>query len=140
MLRTWYHSFRVQLVSDLLIPRKKWSLNFYIFCSMLFYHISIEGASCNMKPMSVIFLFSDTCDWLSRMWNFNWNPFLLRKWAHIMKAYNIYVPYTFINWLWWYIDTFKMVDNNYLTIEFVRKDWEHPAKIFVNIYHRFWYG
>ena len=34
----------------------------------------------------------------------------------------------------------KMADNKYLPIDSVRKDWEYPAQIFLNIYHGLWDG
>ena len=57
-----------------------------------------------------------------------------------MKACTISVPLPVIHLLWWYIDTFKIVENKKLPIEFVRKDWEYPEQIFVNISHGCWYG
>ena len=45
-----------------------------------------------MKPMPVIFLFSDAHESLSNMWNLDWNPCLVRKQANGMKYYNISVP------------------------------------------------
>ena len=50
------------------------------------------GTSFHMKPMPVILLFSSTCYSLSNMWNFDCNPFLVIKWANIMKDYSISVP------------------------------------------------
>ena len=77
--RIWYHSFRVQLVSDLHRTNTKQSLNVCIYFSALFSKISLVGTSWYMKPMPVMFLFSDTCDSLPNMCNFYWNPFLVRK-------------------------------------------------------------
>ena len=58
--RTWYQSFRVQLVSDLIKPNTKLSSNVCIFCSMLSYKIRFGGTSWYMKPMPVFFPFSAT--------------------------------------------------------------------------------
>ena len=127
---TCSHSFREKLVSDLLRPNKKWSLNVCISCSMLSYKIILGGTSCYMKPMPVIFLFSATCDSFYNMWNFDWSTCLVRKGANLANDYTIYVPPTFLYWLLLYIDTFKMVDNKYLPIEFFRKEWEYPAQIY----------
>ena len=48
-----------------------------------------------------------------------------------MKFYTIYVPPPVLHWLWWYIYTFKIAENKYFPIDFVRKDWEYPAQIYV---------
>ena len=69
------------------------------------------------------FLFNETRESFSSMWNFYWNPIMVRKWANVVKAYIISIPPPVINWLWWYIDTFKIVDKNYLPIDFFRKKW-----------------
>ena len=66
----WYHSFRVQLVSDM-HRQKKWSLNIYIYCFMLFYKIRLGGTSWYTKPTPVIFLFIAARDSLSNMCNFD---------------------------------------------------------------------
>ena len=136
--RTWYNSFRVKLLSDLLILNTKWSSNVYISCSMLFSKIRMGGTSCHMKNMPVILLFSYDRDSLSNMWNLDWNPCMLIKWSNVMKAYTISVPTPVLHWLWWYIDTLEFLENKYLPIEFVRKDWEYPEKIFVIISHGCW--
>ena len=137
-VRTWYHSFRVNLVSDLHIKNTKWSLNVCISCSELFYKIRLGGTNWHMKLIPVLLIFSSACDSLSNMWNFDCNPCLIRKLANVMNYYTIYAPTPVIHWLWWYIDTFKIVENKYSPIEFVRKDREYPAQIFVNISHRCW--
>ena len=46
---------------------------------MLSYKINLEGTSGYMKHVSVIFLFSAARDSLSNMWNFNWNPCIIKN-------------------------------------------------------------
>ena len=106
---TWYHSFRVQFLSDLHITNKKWSCNVCISFSVIFYQIRLGGNSCNIKPMPVILVFSAAHYSFSNMWNFYWNPCLVRKLSDIMKAYTISVPPPVLSWIWWYIDTFNIV-------------------------------
>ena len=91
-----------------------------------------------MKHMPVILLFSSAQVVLSNMLNFDWNPFLVIKWANVMKDYTIYAPPSVIHLFWWYIDTLKIVEYKYLPIDFVIKGWGYPAKIFVNISHGSW--
>ena len=138
--RTWYQSSRVQLVQDLLIPNKIFLLHVCISFFMFSSKISLGKTSWYMIPMITIFLFGDPSDSFSNIWNFDWNPCLLQKWANLTKDFTISAPPPFIHCLWWYIYTFKIVDNKYLLIEFFRKEWEYPAKISVNIYHVLWYG
>ena len=76
---TWYHSFRVQFVSDLIIPNTKRSLNVCIYYSVLSSKIRLGVTRWYMKPMPVILFFSAACDSLLDMWNFDCNPFLVRK-------------------------------------------------------------
>ena len=90
--------------------------------------------------MPVILLFSAVSDLLSNMYNFDLDPWLVRKRANTMKVYTIYVPLPVLHLILWYVDTFKMVENNYLPIDFIIKDWEYPAQIFLNISHGYWYG
>ena len=120
--RSWYHSFRVQLVSYLLRTNTKLSLNVYISCSILSSKISMGGTGWYIKPMRLIFLFSATCYSLSNMCTFNCNPFMVVKLSNVMDYYTIIVTPPFIYLVWWYIDTFKMVENEYLPIDFVGKD------------------
>ena len=137
-VRTWYYIFRVKLVSDLLRPNTKRSLNVCIYCSVLSSKIMLGGTSWYMKPMPVVFLFIATRDSFSNIWNYFWNPCLVRERASDTKAYKIYVSPPFLHWFWWYISTLKVVKNNYLSSEFFRKEWEYHAQIFVNISHGFW--
>ena len=88
-----------------------------------------------MKPMAVVLMFSSAHDSLYNMCNFNWDHCLIRKWANAMKAYNISVLHPVLHWLWWYIDTLKVVEDIYLSIGFVRKECKYPDQIFVNISH-----
>ena len=53
-----------------------------------------------MKPMPVNFLFGDVGDSLSQMWNFYWNPCMVRKWANAVKAYIISIPPPVIHLPW----------------------------------------
>ena len=50
------------------------------------------GTSWNMKPMPMILLFSDARDLFSNMWNFDWNPCLIRKRANAVNDIVISVP------------------------------------------------
>ena len=50
------------------------------------------GTSWHMKPMPVIFLFSDARALLFNMWNFYWKPCLVIKRANFVNAYIISVP------------------------------------------------
>ena len=118
-----YQSFRVQLVSDMIRLNTKWSLKICIYWSMISSKIRLGGTSLYMKPLPVIFLFSSARDSFSNTWNFDWNPCLARKWANVTKAFTISVPYPFLHLLWWYFDTFKIVENKYLLIDFFRMDW-----------------
>ena len=95
--RTSYHSFRVQLLSDLHIPNTKWSFNVCISCSMLSSQIRLGGTSWHMKPVPVILLFSSSRDSLSNMCNFDLNTFLVRKLDDFMKAYIISVSPPVLN-------------------------------------------
>ena len=121
--RTWSHSFRVNVVPDLHVPNTESSLNVCISCSILFYQISLVWTILHMKPVPVVFLFSDARESLSNMWIFYWKSCLVRKWANVVKAYIIYIPPPVIQWLWWYIDTVKIVEKSYLPIDFVIKNW-----------------
>ena len=114
---------RVQLVSDMHRPNKKLSYNVCISCSILFYQISLVWTILHMKHVPVVFLFSDARESLSNMWIFYWKSCLVRKWANVVKAYIIYIPPPVIQWLWWYIDTVKIVEKSYLPIDFVIKNW-----------------
>ena len=60
--RTWYDSFKVQLVLDLHRPKEKLSLNVYTYFSMLFYQTRLGGTNWHVKPMPVILIFSATRD------------------------------------------------------------------------------
>ena len=46
---------------------------------MLIYQMKLGGTSWNMKPMPVIFLFSASRESLYQIWNYYWNPCLVRK-------------------------------------------------------------
>ena len=122
-VRTCYHSFRLHFLSDFHITNTKWSLNAYIYFSMFFSKIRLGGNSFHMKPMPVIFLFSDAHESLSNMWNLDCNPCLVRKQANVMKYYNISVPRPVLHWIGWYLDTFKIIENKYLPLDFVIKYW-----------------
>ena len=69
--------------------QQKLSYNVYIYCYMLFSRISLGETIWRMKPMPVIFLFSDSCESLSITWSFYWNPCMLRKLYNDVKAYII---------------------------------------------------
>ena len=56
---------------------------------MFFIKISFGGISRYMKPMPVIFLFSSAHDPLSNMFNFHWDPSMIRKLANFTKNYTI---------------------------------------------------
>ena len=95
--RTWYHSFRVQLVSDMHRSNKKISWNVSIYSSVIFYQIILVGISWHMKHMPVIFLFGAARDSFSNVWIFYCNPCLVIKRANAVKADIISIPPPVVN-------------------------------------------
>ena len=96
-------------------------MNVCIFCSVLSSKIRLGVTSWYMKPMPMIFLFCAAHDSLCNMWNFYWNPFLVIKRSNVTKACTVFVPPTFLHWLWWCIDTFKMVGNIFYLLTFLER-------------------